>query len=179
MSHIYADTFSHYGFSGVSSRRNKVDKNSIVLKNASSPTATYLDKKLDSFFRKFGFQGSLWTNIRRAIMSDGAEILSCALGHGAVATLPDIPYLERSFDYEESTFTDGSPVRNNTKTFLEACEKLHTVFQRFASTSKSYRNDPKNGEMHLVKGNLESELERRSPITILRPGTGKETNLQP
>jgi len=43
----------------VSSRRNKVDKNNIVLKNASSPTAKYLDKKLDSFFRKFGFQGGL------------------------------------------------------------------------------------------------------------------------
>ncbi|MBW1673393.1 MAG: hypothetical protein JRJ45_07055 [Deltaproteobacteria bacterium] len=138
MSHVYADTFSHYGFSGVSSRRNKVDKNSIVLKNASSPTATYLDRKLDSFFRKFGFQGGLWTNIRRAIMSDGAEILSGALGHGAVATLPDIPYLEWSFNYEDLTLTDGLSVRNNTETFLEACEKLHTVFQRFASTSKGY-----------------------------------------
>jgi len=138
-------------------------------------------------------------------MSDGAEILSGALGHGAVATLPDIPYLEWSFDYEEPTFTDGSPVRNNTETFLEACEKLHTVFQRFASTSKGYddgtsgvdfdsvkekvfdllffqhgnRNDPKNGEMHLVKRNLEFEPERRSHITILRPGTSKETTLQP
>jgi len=84
-------------------------------------------------------------------MSDGAEILSGALGHGAVATLPDIPYLEWSFDYEEPTFTDGSPVRNNTETFLEACEKLHTVFQRFASTSKGYDDGTSGVDFDSVK----------------------------
>ena len=130
--HVYADTFSHYGFSGVSSRRNKVDAGSIRPRNATAPTATYLDRKLDSFFRKFGFQGGLWTNLRRAIMSDGAEIASGALGHGAVAVLPDLPYLEWDFVYEQSSLVSE---RNNTETFLEACEKLHNMFQRFVSLS--------------------------------------------
>ena len=31
MAHVYADTFSHYGFSGVSSRNNKVDGSSFEL----------------------------------------------------------------------------------------------------------------------------------------------------
>ena len=31
MTHVYADTFSHYEFSGVSSRRNKVDGTSFEL----------------------------------------------------------------------------------------------------------------------------------------------------
>ena len=119
--HVYADTFSHSGFSGVSSRRNKVDAGSIRPKNATAPTATYLDRKLDSFFRRFGFQGGLWFNIRRAIMSDGAEIASGALGHGAVAVLPDLPYLKWSFEYEQSSETkvDGF-VKTIFPSFLDA-----------------------------------------------------------
>ena len=130
--HVYADTFSHSGFSGVSSRRNKVDAASITPLNASAPTATYLDKKLDSFFRMFGFQGGLWTNVRRSIISNGAEIASGALGHGAVAVLPDLPYLEWSFRYEQSPEIFK---RNNVDTFLEACRKMHAMFQRFVSLS--------------------------------------------
>ena len=79
--HVYADTFSHFGFSGVSSRRNKVDAESITPQNATAPTATYLDRKIDSFFRKFGLEGGLWTNIRRTIMSDGAEIAFLKVEH--------------------------------------------------------------------------------------------------
>jgi hypothetical protein len=89
IAHVYADTFSHAGFSGVSSTRNKVDAASITPLNAAPPTATYFDKKLDSFFRMFGFQGGRWANVRRLIISSGAETASGALGHGAVATLPD------------------------------------------------------------------------------------------
>jgi hypothetical protein len=133
--HIYADTFSHFGFSGVSSRRNKINASSIKPKNASAPTASYLERKLHSFFRKLGFQGGLWFNIRRKIMSDGAEIASGALGHGAVATLPDLPYLKWSFVYEESSILSE---RSNIDTSLEACERLHRVFQRFSSVSKGY-----------------------------------------
>ena len=40
--HVYADTFSHSGFSGVSSTQNKVDAASITPQNATAPTATYL-----------------------------------------------------------------------------------------------------------------------------------------
>lgn len=54
--HVYADTFSHFGFSGVSSMRNKVDAGSITPKNATTPTATYLDRKLDSFFAGSAFR---------------------------------------------------------------------------------------------------------------------------
>lgn len=133
--HVYADTFSHSGFSGVSSRRNKVDAGSITPQNATAPTATYLDRKLDSFFRRFGFQGGLWFNVRRAIMSDGAEMASGALGHGAVAVLPDLPYLKWSFKYEQSSEVSE---RNNAETFLEACKKLHNMFQRFLSLSSGY-----------------------------------------
>lgn len=149
--HIYADTFSHFGFSGVSSRRNKVDGSSINPKNASAPTATYLDGKMKNFFRKFGFQGGLWFNIKRAIMSSGAEIASGALGHGAVAILPDLPYLEWSFAYEEPRSADVLSNRNNTDNFLEACEKLHGIFKRFASYGNSHDDGTSGVDFNTVK----------------------------
>lgn len=68
-------------------------------------------------------------------MSDGAEIASGALGHGAVAVLPDLAYLEWSFKYGQSSRMSE---RNNTDAFLEACEKLHNMFQRFVSVSSGY-----------------------------------------
>ena len=146
--HVYADTFSHFGFSGVSSRRNKVDAGSITPKNATAPSATYLERKLDSFFRRFGFQGGLWFNVRRAIMSDGAEIASGALGHGAVAVLPDLPYLKWSFEYEQSSETSE---RDNAAAFLEACEKLHNMFQRFVSLSTGYDDGTSGVDFNTVE----------------------------
>ena len=132
----------------VSSRRNKVDAGSIIPQNATAPTATYLDKKLDTFFRKFGLEGGLWTNIRRTIMRDGAEIASGALGHGAVAVLPDLPYLQWSFEYEQSSEISE---HNNAEAYLEACKKLHNMFQRFLALSKGHDDGTSGVEFSTVE----------------------------
>jgi hypothetical protein len=47
--HVYADTFAHYGFSGISSRLNRVDGGAIKLING-DPNSGYVDR----FFAKFG-----------------------------------------------------------------------------------------------------------------------------
>ena len=105
--HVYADTFSHYGFSGVSSRGNRVDNASFRfheeiedVDDAIAPLSPemrgYVTEKADRFFRGRGDHGGLLTNVKSWL----AENLSGALGHGSVATLPDRPYLVWSFDYE-------------------------------------------------------------------------------
>lgn len=68
-------------------------------------------------------------------MSDGAEIASGALGHGAVEVLLDLPYLEWSFEYEQSPQVSE---RNNAEAYLKACEKLHNMFKRFVSLRSGY-----------------------------------------
>ena len=45
VAHVYADTFSHSGFSGVSSRRNKVDASSITPVNAAAQRAAHNHKQ--------------------------------------------------------------------------------------------------------------------------------------
>ena len=138
--HVYADTFSHYGFSGVSSRGNKVDNSSFrfheEVEEADDETAPlslemrrYVTEKADRFFRDRGDHGGLLTNVK----SWFAEELSGALGHGSVATLPDRPYLVWSFEYERDDAVAGRrSTRNNPVTYLAGCGALHDMFSRFS-----------------------------------------------
>lgn len=112
--HVYADTFSHYGFSGISSELNGVDPDTIQIDATHSRSITkYLRDKAQDFRERF-------------VAKLAGTVL---LGHGAVATYPDRPYLKWSY-----LKNDGSRLeRNNPATFLEACEALHGVFGRFRS----------------------------------------------
>lgn len=126
--HVYADTFSHYGFSGVSSRRNKVFNDSFELDAHLDPQIlAYITGKAERFRSKPGAQ--LLANIRSYV----AEVASGALGHGAVATYPDRPYLRWSFEYELSDRVEGQRSRrDNQRTYLDGLAALHGMFARFA-----------------------------------------------
>ncbi len=129
--HVYADTFAHYGFSGISSRRNRVDGRTIKIENPSAIIDQVLGDTLSEFFQKYGLQGGLLKNIR-AVISGTGEFASGALGHGAVSIYPDQPYLKWSYEYEYATMTTPKDcVRNNPKTFLEGAEALHTMFHEY------------------------------------------------
>lgn len=53
MAHVYADTFSHYGFSGVSSKGNKVDGSSFELDVKDKRVKAYVMGKFSSFLNKY------------------------------------------------------------------------------------------------------------------------------
>lgn len=175
--HVYADTFSHYGFSGISSRGNRIDNSSIVLKNLEPEIKAYIEQKYEKFKNSKGaqlqpnFQPSVsahivWVSqIKNFAMSALAEKISGALGHGPVATFPDRPYLEWSFDYERpdaylqslDTNSDINAVRPNPETFLKGCEALHHMFSRFRECrpdldNKDHRDfkDIKNEVAHIL-----------------------------
>ncbi|MCA9685255.1 MAG: hypothetical protein KC457_23940 [Myxococcales bacterium] len=125
VAHVYADTFSHYGFSGVSSRRNRVDNDSFEFHAVDSEIEVYIRGKANKFFEDYG-EESMWGNIK----SWFGEQLSGALGHAAVATYPDRPYLDWSFTYE---WPEAISARHdNPTTFHEGCAALHAMFRRFA-----------------------------------------------
>ena len=139
--HVYADTFSHYGFSGVSSRGNKVDNGSFryhedvegvgdAVTALSDEMRKYVMNKADSFFAKRNKHGGVLANIKSWM----AEEFSGALGHGSVATLPDRPYLVWSFNYERPDAAVGGTLdaRDNPATYLDCCRALHVMFRDFA-----------------------------------------------
>lgn len=128
--HVYADTFSHWGFSGVSSRRNRVAPGSVKPSNDNPIAATFFSPKLTRFFERFGPHGGLVPNFRAALT--GAANLG-ALGHGAVATSPDQPFLVWSYEYESFPDLRGrGQDRINPIDFLDGARALHRFFTRVA-----------------------------------------------
>jgi hypothetical protein len=119
--HVYADTFSHYGFVGLSRDFNKVEKDSIDIHPEKNSIRRYLLNKFETF--KTRVAGSL------------AEAVP--VGHGAVGTFPDRPYLHWEYKYERG----GHRERENIEDFTEACECLHSFFVDFVSDNAAH-GDP-------------------------------------
>lgn len=155
VAHVYADTFSHYGFSGVSSRRNRVYGDRFAFQHEDALTLQ-LQEWGGDFFKKFGSQGGRFRNIKTWVDRQGfverlkpllqrlglgavaawivsfvGETGSGALGHGPVATYPDQPYLKWSYVYEYPRAVTVE--RDNSADFLEACRALHAMFERLAA----------------------------------------------
>lgn len=120
--HVFADTYSHFGFSGVSSDRNAVVGSSFRFPKANPELVEELHGIRKRFVARFDKEAKLIASIK----SWFAEKATAALGHGSVATYPDLPYLAWGFDYEHPTRQRED--RDNTANFLEACEALYDLF---------------------------------------------------
>ena len=127
--HVYADTFSHYGFSGISSRKNAVDGGSFDFDVKNEQMLAYINHKFTRFLNKYtpSFIIDNW----RKVANHGAELSVGSLGHGGVGTYPDRPFLKWRFVYEQSGQDSGW--RNNPEVYLEGCEKLHNAFGEYAA----------------------------------------------
>lgn len=90
--HVYADTYAHQGFAGIMHEINAV-------------TDVDLENEAEGVFDDF----------KSNFLSK-----TFAMGHGAVLTNPDKPYLRWSYtDSKDKRIT-----RDNTKIFMEACGRL-------------------------------------------------------
>jgi hypothetical protein len=127
--HVFADTFAHYGFVGLSRDWNRIRSDSIVVNAGSNSIKSYIWGKFEEF--------------KSRIASPFAE--SIPVGHGAVATLPDRPYLSWEYQYENvQKFAPRDRVRReNLNDYLEACEELHKAFAEFAKDNPAH-GDPAN-----------------------------------
>jgi hypothetical protein len=136
MAHVYADTFAHYGFSGVSSRNNEVDGKSFELVVKNPEVKAYIMGKMSSFLTKYA--PSYIIKNYRNLASKGANAVTGALGHGGVGTYPDRPFLKWRFNFEKNN--RDSSWRDNPSTFMEACEKLHAAFSEYAEKADIAHN---------------------------------------
>lgn len=123
MAHVYGDTFAHYGFSGVSSRLNRVEKFSFEFQDIDGEIKAYILGKRDSVWDKLN---PLIRNIKSAV----AEMGSNALGHAGVVTFPDRPFLKWRFDY---VARGDSGWRNNVDTYMVFAEKFHAMVTQLAN----------------------------------------------
>lgn len=136
MAHVYADTFAHFGFSGISSSLNKVDASSFEIDVQDTKARAYIMGKLSGFLTKYT-PTFLIENYRK-IASNGASAVTGALGHGAVGTYPDRPFLRWRFQYNEAL--EPTEWRNNSEYFVEGCEKLYNAFREYGKQSGIGKN---------------------------------------
>ncbi|WP_320174869.1 DUF6765 family protein [Maridesulfovibrio sp.] len=138
--HVYADTFSHYGFSGMSSDVNDVDTLSIELvANADPNIFNNLKDKACHFLEK--------------LKTGAAEFGSRKLGHGGVYTYPDQPFLKWNFKYENGTPSN----RNNLQTFMDGSEAIYNLFRAACETDKSIY-EGKHRNFSQIKASLQEIL---------------------
>jgi hypothetical protein len=146
--HVYGDTFAHYGFSGISSVLNRIVSSSLEVFGENPLVASLTTGRLASFFAKYDERGSLIGELGYLVdsaVSAGAEVATDlkgkgALGHGAVATFPDQPFLTWSYAYEPSDLRSGDPnvQRNNIEDFYAGCRALHGMFSRFVAARPDF-----------------------------------------
>lgn len=172
MAHVYADTFSHYGFSGVSSSNNEVDGKSFELDVKDEQVKAYIMDKFTAFMKKY--TSNWFIENFRYIASKGASAMTGALGHGAVGTYPDRPFLRWRFNFTKNNKDSGW--RENSKTYLVACEKLHAAFGDYAKQAGIAKNPV---EFNAIKATvaeilcLESAKEGRIDAWKTAINTGK------
>lgn len=157
--HVYADTFAHYGFSGVSSRLNRVQTSQITVHSVTDAVSSFLPERVANFFRKKGEQGGLMANIRQ-IIGGSAQAMSGALGHGAVAIYPDQPYLEWDFLYELPfpQCRSSKSERNNRQDFLMGSELLHTFFGEVARRRPDFADGASRRDWDDIRPHIETQL---------------------
>lgn len=116
--HVYADTFAHYGFSGVPSHLNSVDVDSVKPSDSHSPKTHSFLNEVSSRFRQL-FEKPIEQAVNKV-----------HLGHGGVATCPDQPFLNWEFRYSWKDRKEEE--RSNPCNYMEACQKLYDYFAKFA-----------------------------------------------
>lgn len=99
--HVYADTWAHQEFAGINHRVNKASD----IKSQNKKSDTNLFKKLVNYFLSEAFP----------------------LGHGAVLSYPDRPYLNWSY----KNGTRQIIQRKNTTDFVKAADKMCMAMQRW------------------------------------------------
>lgn len=129
--HVYADTFAHYGFSGIAAEINRVNFDTIKYEVANPIIHSYVTDKAARFI------GNLLSRSQATAEAAAANLLG--LGHGGVTTFPDRPFLKWSFEYADGR---ESGIRDNTQTFLLASEKLHQLFVEYGKDHPELTSSP-------------------------------------
>jgi hypothetical protein len=133
--HVFADTWAHQGFTGVS---HKINRASELLDEQGRPDPQKKQRIRDFFSKGMGEQ--LLDRVTGFFVS---EVLP--LGHGAVLSYPDKPFLKWGY-----TNGLGQVVqRDNPRDFLEAAQEMCMWMQRYI------KGDPKANVPGLTGPNRE------------------------
>jgi len=125
--HVYADSWAHRGFAGVSHQINDVRK----LDDQDRPDPGFLGELKDFFGDRFDAAANRFVSN------------SYPLGHGAALSCPDVPYLR----WQYRNGRGETVIRNNPDDFLQAADSMCRVMQRFRVGDADAKAPGLSGEM--------------------------------
>ncbi|MGB7412833.1 MAG: DUF6765 family protein, partial [Thermosynechococcaceae cyanobacterium] len=111
--HVYADTWAHQGFAGINHPVNEAK----ILVDAQGN----LDPRSTERVKRY-FHQNITNRLARLVISEGFP-----LGHGAVLSNPDRPYLKWGY----INGLDQRIMRDNPSDFLEAADQMCRWMQRY------------------------------------------------
>jgi hypothetical protein len=117
--HVYADTWAHQGFAGVSHKVNDIH----ALDENGNMDQAFFNKKI-SYFK------GVIDQVTGMFIGD-----TMPLGHGAALSQPDKPFLKWSYHDHNNLLVK----RDNTESFLEATDKMCQTMQRYRSGNPDAR----------------------------------------
>jgi hypothetical protein len=128
--HVYADTFSHQGFSGLISKVNDIAR----LRRISKLPWDWLDKikSIGRFFLKDKVDKLL-------------DSAAPCYGHAQALTYPDLPYLIWSYHYDycdrfSAKYKSSNAISNEVR-FKRAFRKIKGLLQTYLDNHPEYRDD--------------------------------------
>lgn len=150
--HVLLDSFAHDGFIGLSSELNKIKNTSLRIEVRSDAIKKYVWRKFKSFMAK------TVRNTIEIIKGTVAEIIP--IGHAALATLPDRPYLKLSYETE-----DGRKVeRDNVESFWQACECLYNFLIEFAKDNPLCEDSTTSVPWDSISDRIRGILKKEGPL---------------
>jgi hypothetical protein len=126
--HVYADTFTHQGFSGLLSKVNDIEK-------------VHSDKIIQSFKNRLL---SFIKGITKGKFDRYFDKLMPAYGHGQALHNPDIPYLDWSYEYDASISFSGLSYKKvevkNKERFNRAFSNIKTYLERYLKDNPDWED---------------------------------------
>ncbi|SMF52272.1 DUF6765 family protein [Pseudobacteriovorax antillogorgiicola] len=140
--HVFADTWAHQGFAGISHPVNIV--NNIL--NWRGEIDYDLNDRVDDFYNR-PYWKALVNKFKSVFLKEVAP-----LGHGTVLSYPDRPYLK--WKYED--FRGHVVERNNPETYMDAVVHLHKAMGRFLNGDHRHEPPPmKDHDLATIKEMIE------------------------
>jgi len=130
--HVYVDTFSHQGFSGMLSKVNNI-------KNCEAKTKVHYStlEKIQNLLKL----------ITQKNYDKYFDLVMPAYGHGQALNFPDIPYLVWSYEYDTADDFCGHYKRvevDNKVRYSEAFSKLRGYLEKYLEDHPHYRDTSVN-----------------------------------
>ena len=122
--HVYADTWAHQKFCGISHKVNSVEK---ILDFDDGSTHKPHTNRIKNYFKK-----RWWERIFSFLLTEYSP-----LGHGPALSMPDKPFLK----WQYVNYAGKIVRRDNTLIFMEACDHIYSAL-------KSYKENEDSLVMH-------------------------------